>query len=164
MKLHSLQDLLIDELRDLYHAENQILKALPKMVKAASSPNLKDGLEEHLEQTREHIERLERIFKDLDANPRGKTCKGLEGIIEEGAELLRENAEADVKDAGLVAVVQKIEHYEMAGYGCARTWARQLGHDHIADLLQQTLEEEELTDERLTLLAESSINLQAAHQ
>jgi ferritin-like metal-binding protein YciE len=163
MKLGSLQDLLVSELRDLYSAETQIVKALPKMVKAAISPDLKAGFEEHLQQTRGHVERLERIFKDLKVSARGKTCKGMEGILEEGAEMIAEKAEAPIEDAGLIAAAQKVEHYEMAGYGTVRTWARQLGHDQIANLLQQTLEEEERTDQKLTRLAENSISLQAAH-
>jgi ferritin-like metal-binding protein YciE len=162
MELSSLRELYISELRDLYSAENQILKALPKMAKTASSDELKNGFNEHLEQTKVHVERLEQIFKNLDVTPRGKKCKGMEGLIEEGKELMQEDAEPEVLDAGLICAAQKVEHYEMAGYGCVRTYARVLGDEEAAELLQQTLQEEEETDKKLTDLAESSINLQAA--
>jgi ferritin-like metal-binding protein YciE len=162
MELSSLRELYISELRDLYSAENQILKALPKMAKTASSDELKNGFNEHLEQTKTHVERLEQIFKNLDVSPKGKKCKGMEGLIEEGKELMQEDAEPEVLDAGLICAAQKVEHYEMAGYGCVRTYARVLGDEEAAELLQQTLQEEEETDKKLTDLAESSINLQAA--
>jgi ferritin-like metal-binding protein YciE len=161
MELSSLRELYISELRDLYSAENQILKALPKMAKTASSDELKNGFNEHLEQTKTHVERLEQIFKNLDVSPKGKKCKGMEGLIEEGKELMKEDAEPEVLDAGLICAAQKVEHYEMAGYGCVRTYARTLGDEEAAELLQQTLQEEEETDKKLTDLAESSINLQA---
>jgi ferritin-like metal-binding protein YciE len=162
MELSSLRELYISELRDLYSAENQILKALPKMAKTASSDELKNGFNEHLEQTKTHVERLEQIFKDLDVSPKGKKCKGMEGLIEEGKELMEEDAQPEVLDAGLICAAQKVEHYEMAGYGCVRTYARMLGDEEAAELLQQTLQEEEETDKKLTDLAESTINLQAA--
>lgn len=163
MELASLRDLYISELRDLYSAENQILKALPKMAKAASSTELQDAFREHLEQTKTHVERLERIFDRLDTSPKGRKCYGIEGLIEEGKELMGEDAEPEVMDAGLIAAAQKVEHYEMAGYGCVRTYARVLGEDEAADLLQQTLDEEGETDKKLTSLAETLINLEAAH-
>lgn len=161
MKLETLQDLYVEELKDLYSAENQILKALPKMVEAAASPQLKADFEEHLNQTKEHVSRLERIFEGLGKSPRGKHCKGMEGVLEEGKELLKEDAEPDVLDAGLIAAAQHVEHYEIAGYGVCRTYAKLLGDDKAAGLLQTTLNEEELTDRKLTQLAESSINVEA---
>jgi ferritin-like metal-binding protein YciE len=162
MELRSLRELYINELRDLYSAENQIIKALPKMAKSASSEELKTGFNEHLEQTKTHVERLEQIFKRLDVSPKGKKCTGMEGLIEEGSELLEEDAEPEVLDAGLICAAQKVEHYEMAGYGCVRTYARILGDEQAAELLQQTLEEEAETDKKLTEMAESTINLEAA--
>ncbi|SRR6266851_4363881 len=164
MKLATLRELYITELRDLFSAENQILKALPKMVKAASSEDLKNAFTEHLEQTRTHVERLERIFDKLHTSPKGKKCRGMEGLIEEGKELLEENAEPEVLDAGLIAAAQKVEHYEMAGYGCVRTYAKLLGDDQAAESLQETLNEEGETDKTLSDLAEGSINLEATGQ
>lgn len=161
MKLRSLEDLFLDQLRDLYSAENQILKALPKMIKAAASSELKSAFEEHLEQTRGHPERLEQIFDELDASPKGKKCKGMEGLIDEGKETMSEAEEDAVCDAALIAAAQRVEHYEMAGYGCARTYAHMLGKDRAANLLQQTLTEEKETDEKLTRLAEEIVNVQA---
>jgi ferritin-like metal-binding protein YciE len=161
MKLETLKDLFVEELRDLYSAENQILKALPKMEKAATSPQLKAAFQEHLEQTEGHVERLEKIFSKLGEKPSGKTCKAMEGLVEEGSEMIHEKAEPAVKDAGLIAAAQRVEHYEMAGYGTVRTFAQHLQMDDFAKLLQETLDEEESTDEKLTKLAESNINLQA---
>ena len=161
MKLASLKDLYVEELKDLYSAENQILKALPQMVKAAASPKLKAGFEEHLNQTREHVSRLEQIFEGLGKSPKGKHCKGMEGVLAEGKELLKEDAEPEVLDAGLIAAAQHVEHYEIAGYGVCRTYAKLLGDDNAAKLLQTTLTEEEMTDRKLTQLAESSINVEA---
>jgi len=163
MELASLQELFINELKDLYSAENQIIKALPKMVKAASSEELRSAFEEHLQQTKVHVERLEQVLANLDTNPKGKKCKGMEGLIEEGKELLEEDASPEVLDAGLISAAQKVEHYEMAGYGCVRTYARLLGDEEAAELLQQTLDEEGETDKKLTQLAES-INLEAAEE
>ena len=160
MKMESLQELLVDKLKDLYSAENQILKALPKMAKAATSKELKKGFEEHLQQTKGHVERLEKIFKELEENPKGKKCKGMEGLINEGKELMEEDLEPEVLDAGLIAAAQHVEHYEMAGYGCVRTYAQLLGQDRIAQTLQKTLDEEKQTDAKLTSLAEA-INLEA---
>jgi ferritin-like metal-binding protein YciE len=160
MKLGSLKELFVEELKDLYSAENQILKALPKMIKTASSSELKRGFEEHLEQTRGHVERLEKIFQQLDESPKGKKCKGMEGIITDGAELMEEDAEPEVMDAGLIAAAQRVEHYEMAGYGCVRTYARLLGHSSFVQLLETTLNEEKETDAKLTRLAEG-VNVEA---
>lgn len=161
MEMESLKELYVDELKDLWSAETQITKALPKMIKAATSPKLKKAFNTHLKQTEGHIKRLERICKELDESPRGKKCVGMEGLLKEGSELIKEKPDAEVLDAGLIAAAQHVEHYEMAGYGCVRTWARQLGEDSHADLLQQTLDEEELTDRLLTELAVSEINIDA---
>src|SRR5262249_1822774 len=155
-----LHDLFVDQLKDLYNAENQLVKALPKMAKAASSPELRSAFEEHLEVTKGHVERLEQVFESLDLPPKGQKCKAMKGLIEEGKELIDEEPEADVLDAGLICAAQKVEHYEMAGYGCVRTWARQLGHAEAADLLQQTLDEEGEADKKLTQIAESMVNVQ----
>jgi ferritin-like metal-binding protein YciE len=160
-KLETLKDLFVEELRDLYSAEKQILKALPKMKKAAHAAELKAAFEEHLEQTKGHVARLEQIFEALEEKPTGKTCKAMEGLAEEGAEMIAEKAEPSVKDAGLIAAAQRVEHYEMAGYGTARTFAEHLKMRKAAQLLQETLDEEEATDEKLTALAEGNINLQA---
>ncbi len=159
--MDSLQELYVDELKDLYSAENQILKALPRMAKAASHAELRDAFTRHEEQTRGHVQRLERIFEDLGKSPKGKKCVGMEGIIEEGKELMKEKPEPDVLDAGLIAKAQHVEHYEMAGYGTARTWAQRLGQTEHARLLEQTLREEEKTDRQLTELAESLVNVDA---
>jgi ferritin-like metal-binding protein YciE len=161
MEMESLRELYVDELKDLWSAETQITKALPKMIKAATHPKLKKAFNTHLKQTERQIKRLERIFKELDESPRGKKCVGMEGLLKEGSELIKEKPAADVLDAGLIAAAQHVEHYEMAGYGCVRTWARQLGEDRHAELLQETLDEEELTDKLLTELAETSINIDA---
>ena len=158
--MESLKDLMIDELKDLYSAENQILKALPKMIKKATSRDLKQGFEKHLKETEGHVERLEKIFKELDESPRGKKCKGMEGVIADGKELMEEDAEPEVMDAGLIGAAQHVEHYEMAGYGCVRTYAELLGLNNIAKLLQKTLDEEKATDEKLTELARN-INVEA---
>lgn len=160
MQMESLKDLMIDELKDLYSAENQILKALPKMIKKATSPELKSGFEKHLKETEGHVERLEKIFQQLDAGPRGKKCKGMEGVIEDGKELMEEDAEPEVMDAGLIGAAQHVEHYEIAGYGCVRTYAELLGLGDIVTLLEKTLDEEKATDEKLTQLARQ-INVEA---
>ena len=161
MKLDSLETLLIEELRDLYNAERQILKALPKMAKAASSPSLQKGFQEHLQQTQTQVERLDKIFVDLGESPKGKKCEAMEGLLKEGAELLEADAEPSVLDAALIAAAQRVEHYEIAGYGCARTYAKLLGHVEATKLLQQTLDEEKSTDVKLTELAVGSINTEA---
>src|SRR5438105_5738243 len=142
MKLDTLQKLYVDELRDLYNAENQLLKALPKMAKAASSEELKNAFETHLEQTETHVERLENIFAQLDETPKGKTCHGMKGLIEEGSEILGKSGEDSVIDAGIIVAAQKVEHYEIASYGSVRTFAEMLGDDNAAGLLQETTDEE----------------------
>jgi ferritin-like metal-binding protein YciE len=164
MEMESLKELYVEELKDLWSAETQLTKALPKMMKAASNPKLKKAFNTHLKQTERHVKRLERIFKELDESPRGKKCVGMEGLIKEGQELIKEKPEADVLDAGLIAAAQHVEHYEIAGYGCVRTWARQMGEDRQAELLQETLDEEEQTDRLLTELAESEINVEAEEE
>ena len=161
MKIHSLADLCVEQLRDLYSAENQIIKALPKMAKAATADELRQAFEEHLEQTRTQVERLEQVFELFGAKARGKKCEAIEGLIEEAKDLMQENIDPLVLDAGLIAAAQKVEHYEIASYGCVRTWARRLGHTDAADLLQQTLDEEGETDHRLTELAEHFVNVGA---
>ena len=150
MEMESLKDLFVEELKDLYSAENQILKALPKMIKKATSKELKSGFEQHLKETQVHVERLEKIFAELDESPRGKKCKGMEGVIADGKEWMEEDAEPEVMDAGLIGAAQHVEHYEMAGYGCVRTYAELLGHSNFASLLQKTLDEEKATDEKLS--------------
>jgi ferritin-like metal-binding protein YciE len=160
MELDTLEALYVDELKDLWSAEKQILKALPRMIRAAGDKDLKRAFTQHERQTRQHVTRLERIFKQLDASPRGKKCVGMEGLLEEGAELIKEKPDQDVLDAGLISAAQHVEHYEMAGYGTVRTWARLLGRDDQADLLQQTLDEEGETDKLLTSLAEA-VNVEA---
>ena len=161
MELDTLKDLYVDELKDLYSAEKQLIKALPKIAKAANDPQLKEAFRTHLQQTRQHAERIEQICRELGVSPRGKKCVGMEGLIEEGNELIQEDPDPDVLDAGLISKAQHVEHYEMAGYGTVRTYARQLGFDSQADLLQQTLDEEGTTDHLLTQLAESGINVEA---
>lgn len=162
-KLMNLEDLLIDQLKDLYSAEKQLLIALPKMAKKATSPDLKRGFEQHIEQTQRQVERIEKIFIDQDfkGTPTGKKCVGMEGLLNEGIEMMSEPAEPMVMDAGLIGSAQKVEHYEIASYGTVRTYAQTLGMTKVADLLQKTLEEEAQTNEKLTLLAESHINQQA---
>jgi ferritin-like metal-binding protein YciE len=156
-----LSELLVDELKDLYSAENQIVKALPKMAKAATSPELKRAFERHLEETRRQVERLDQIGETLDTKMTGKKCKGMEGLIEEGKEIMEEDLDENAIDAGLIGAAQKVEHYEIAAYGTARTHATMLGYTKIARLLQQTLNEEAATDKKLTQLAESIINVEA---
>jgi ferritin-like metal-binding protein YciE len=164
MKLNTLEQLYISELRDLYSAENQLLKALPKMAKGASSPELKDAFEKHLEQTKGHVERLEQIFQHLDENPKGKTCHAMKGLIEEGSEILKEDGEDSVLDAGIIVAAQKVEHYEIASYGSVRTFANLLNQDEPARLLQSTLDEESETNEILNGLAESIVNPEAVNE
>jgi ferritin-like metal-binding protein YciE len=156
-----LEELLVDELKDLYNAENQLVKALPRMAKAASAPELKRAFERHLEETRRQVERLDEISAALDVKLTGKKCKGMEGVIEEGKELMQEDLDENAFDAGLIGAAQKVEHYEIAGYGTARAHATLLGYNKIARLLQQTLNEETATDKKLTQLAESLINVEA---
>ncbi len=161
MELDTLQALYIEGLRDLYSAENQILKALPKMRKAATNAEVQQAFDTHLAQTEEQVQRLVRIFDDLGVSPNGKHCKGMEGLIAEGKELMEEDGEPDVIDAGLISSAQHVEHYEMAGYGTVRTYAELLGFDDHMELLQQTLNEEEETDQILTEIAMTSVNIAA---
>lgn len=157
----TLDDLFIHELKDIYNAEKQITKALPKMAKAAQSDELRAGFEEHLAQTERHIERLETIFSALGESPGRVKCAGMEGLLKEGDELLKDKLTDDVRDAGMIAAAQKVEHYEIAAYGTLCAYARQLGKDDALSLLEETLEEEKETDRKLTELAESSVNLEA---
>ena len=161
MKLNTLEDLLHHELKDLYSAENQLVKALPKMARAATNPELKAGFEQHLEQTKGHVERLNQIGEQLKTKLTGHKCKAMEGLVEEGAELIGEDAEDSVRDAGLIGAAQRVEHYEMAGYGTARSLASRIGHEEIAEILEKTLEEEKETDAKLTELAESMSSVEA---
>jgi len=160
MKLESLHDLFVDELKDLYNAENQLTKALPKLAKAAASDELRTAFEKHLKETEHQVERLETIFEQLEASPKGKRCKAMAGLIEEGKEMMEADGEEAVKDAALIAAAQRVEHYEIAGYGTARTFAQLLGFDEAADLLQETLDEEAAADKKLTEIAEK-INVEA---
>lgn len=161
MELDTLKELYVEGLKDLYSAENQIIKALPKMIKKASHPELKRAFTAHLRQTEQQAKRLERICRELGEKPTGKKCVGMQGLIEEAKELIGERPDPDVLDAGLLAAAQHVEHYEMAGYGTMRTYARQLGYHDQADLLQATLDEEGDTDHLLTEIAERSINIDA---
>ena len=161
MKLDTLQKLYTDELRDLYNAENQLLKALPKMAKAVSSEELKEAFDKHLEQTKGHVERLEEVFEQLGEKPKGKTCQAMKGLIEEGSEILGEDGEDSVIDAGIIVAAQKVEHYEIAGYGSVRTFANLLGESKAVELLQATLDEESETNELLNRLAERVVNPEA---
>ncbi len=161
MKLKTLNDLLHKQLMDLYSGETQLVKALPKMAKAATNEDLKAGFEQHLEQTRGHVERLEQIARGCDFRLTGHKCKAMQGPIEEGAEMIEEDAEDSVRDAGLIGAAQRVEHYEIAGYGTARALARHLGYEDAVELLGETLEEEKATDEKLTELAESAVNVEA---
>ena len=161
MKLNTLQDLFIDELRDLYSAENQLLKALPKMARGASSAELRQAFEEHLEQTKGHVERLEQIFDGLDESPKGKTCHAMKGLVEEGSEILDQDGEESVLDAGIIAAAQKVEHYEIASYGTVRTFAELLDQTQASKLLQETLDEEGEANKKLNALAEDIVNPEA---
>ena len=162
MKLNTLEDLFIYELKDLYSAETQLVKALPKMAEAATNEDLQAGFEEHLEQTREHVKRLEQIAEICNRELAGHVCQAMEGLIKEGGELISEDAEDTVRDAGLIGAAQRVEHYEIAGYGTARALANCLGYGDAAELLGETLDEEKATDEKLTELAESAVNAEAA--
>jgi ferritin-like metal-binding protein YciE len=160
MSLDSLHDLFVEELKDIYNAESQLTKALPKMAKAAASDELRMGFEEHLKETQKQIERLEQIFEELEMAPKGKKCKAMQGLIEEGSDIISEDGEDAVKDAALIAAAQKVEHYEIAAYGTLRTYAELLGMDDAAELLQESLDEEAATDKKLTELA-GNINVEA---
>jgi ferritin-like metal-binding protein YciE len=164
MKINTLHDALVHEMRDLYSAEVQLTKALPKMAKAASHEELSAAFQEHLEQTKEHVARLEKALKRLDATTRGDKCKAMEGLIEEGKSTLELDADDMIRDALLISIAQKVEHYEIAGYGTARTFAQRLGEDNVASLLEQTLEEESETDRKLTKIAETAVNPDAEGQ
>ena len=159
MRVDTVEKLLVDELKDLYSAENQIIRALPKMAKSAASSELKMAFEAHLKETEGQIKRLDRVFEVLNKTSGGKTCKGMKGLLEEGAEMMEES-EGEVRDAAMISAAQRVEHYEIASYGSVRTYAQLLGQNEIADLLQQTLEEEGATDKKLTQIA-GKINKQA---
>ncbi|HTX33401.1 MAG TPA: ferritin-like domain-containing protein [Bryobacteraceae bacterium] len=163
MKLETLHALYLKELRDLYNAENQIVKALPKMIEAANSAELRAALSNHLEQTKGHVARLERVFQLHNESPKGETCKGMEGIIDEDKSLLSHDENRGVRDAGIIAGAQKVEHYEMAGYGSVRSWAQQMGHTQAVELLQQTLDEEKQADAKLTQIAQT-LNVEAVRR
>jgi ferritin-like metal-binding protein YciE len=163
MKIKNLEDLFLSEVRDIYDAEKQLVRALPKMARAACTEELRAGIEEHLEQTRNHVARLEKVFELIGQKARGKSCEAMKGLIEEGKELIDEDGEPAAKDAGLIAAAQKVEHYEIATYGCLATWARQMGRADCAHLLHETLNEEKATDEKLTQLAEGMINAEAQY-
>jgi ferritin-like metal-binding protein YciE len=164
MKLKSFEELFADELKDLYSAENQLVKNLPKLAKAASTQELRTAFEEHLQQTRGHAQRIEHICDQLEIKPKGKKCVGMEGLIEEGKELLSADTEDSVLEAGLIGAAQRVEHYEIAAYGTAAAHAKQLGHMEAAALLAQTLAEEKETDERLTQIAEAMVNPKAEYE
>ena len=161
MPRESLEKLYLHELKDLYSAERQLLEALPKMAKKAEHPELRTAFEEHERATRKQVERLDRIFKDLGTEPGNQACKGMKGLVAEGEEVMKAFHDTDVRDAAMIAAAQRVEHYEIAGYGCARTYANLLGHTQHGELLQQTLDEEGKTDQRLTALAENVVNLDA---
>lgn len=160
MSVETIDELLLDELKDLYSAEKQITKSLPKLAKAASSPDLKQAFQSHLDETNGQVERLDRIFEILGKSPKGKVCHGMKGVLEEGSEVLAETEKGGVRDAALISAAQRVEHYEMAGYGCVREYARILGHKEIASLLDQTLKEEEAADKKLGVIAKQ-VNMQA---
>ena len=161
MEVDSLSKLYTDELKDLHSAERQIIQALPKMIKKATHPQLKQAFEEHLEVSRGHLDRLDQIFEQMGKKGTGKKCKGMEGLLEEGKEMMEEDMDPEVMDAALISAAQRVEHYEIAGYGTVRTWANLLGERAAAKLLQQTLDEEGDADKTLTKLAESAINVEA---
>ena len=161
MKLDTLKKLYVEELRDIYSAEQQLVKALPKMAKGASSDELREAIETHLDETKGQVERLEQIFEELGESPKGKTCQAMKGLVEEGSEILEEKGEDSVLDAGIIAAAQKVEHYEIATYGTLRTWADLLNQEEAAGLLQETLDEEGETDKRLNELAEEIVNPEA---
>ena len=160
MKENSLRALFVDELRDLYDAESRLVKAIPKMAKAANSDELRTGFQRHLEQTKDHVDRLKQILVSLDEKPSGKKCPGMVGIIDEGEEIMGEDFEGNVMDAALISAAQRVEHYEIAAYGCVHAWAKILGEDSAANLLSKTLTEEKETDAKLTQIA-SEVNTAA---
>ncbi len=162
MTLNSFDDLFVEQLQDLYDAEQRLTKALPKMAAAAHNHSLKSAFQEHLRQTEGHVSRLERAFRTLGKTPNARTCAAMKGLIEEGSEAVSADGDADVKDAALIAAAQRVEHYEIAGYGCARTFAERLGRSDVAQILQQTLDEEAGADKKLTAIAEQIVNPKAA--
>jgi ferritin-like metal-binding protein YciE len=161
-EFNSLKDLFVNQLADLYDAESRLTKALPKMAEAAHSPQLKQAIETHLTETKGHLSRLESIFRDLKLEPKGETCEAMKGLVLEGSQVITAKGDPEVKDAALIAAAQRVEHYEISGYGTARTFAQRLGLTQAANLLQQTLTEEVAADKKLTTIAESSVNVQAA--
>jgi ferritin-like metal-binding protein YciE len=163
MKLETLKDLYVEQLRDLYNAEKQLIDALPKMADKASHAELREAIEEHMEETRQQKERLDRIFESLGERASGERCKAMEGLIKEGEELLNKRADSDVRDAGIIASAQRVEHYEISGYGTVRTYAEMLGRNEDARLLQQTLDEEKMADEKLNRIAMQVVNPEAVH-
>jgi ferritin-like metal-binding protein YciE len=162
LKLDSLRDLLVEQLRDLYSAETQLVEALPKIAEAASSQELKSAFEHHLQQTYEHVSRLKDIFGDIGEKSSGETCEAMKGLIKEGEILLKAEGDPDVRDAGLIGAAQRVEHYEIAGYGTARSLAQRLGDSQVAGTLQLTLNEEAEADKKLTSIAEGQVNISAA--
>jgi ferritin-like metal-binding protein YciE len=162
--MKTLKDLFIEELKDLYHAEKQITKALPQMAKKANSEQLREAFESHLKETENQITRLEKVFKELDMTPRAKKCEGMEGIIQEGKSMMQELHKSGTLDAALIAAAQKVEHYEIASYGTVRTYAQQLNLNNVASMLQETLEEESATNEKLNNLALNQINAEAMNE
>jgi ferritin-like metal-binding protein YciE len=160
MSVGTMDELFVDELKDLYSAERQITRALPKLVKAATSDELRQAFQSHLEETNGHVTRLEKAFEILGKSPKGKTCVGMKGVLEEGAEVLEDTDKGEVRDAGLISAAQRVEHYEMAGYGSARDFAKLLGQDEIAELLEETLEEEKAADKKLTSISKQ-VNAEA---
>jgi ferritin-like metal-binding protein YciE len=161
VKVSSLKELYVEELRDIYDAEKEIVKALPKVAQASLTPELRKAFEEHLEQTKGHVQRLEQIFNGLGEEPKTKKCDGMRGILEEGEDVVSESSEGPIRDAGLIAGAQRVEHYEIAVYGSLKTWARQLGDERAVQLLEQTLNEEKEADQELTEIAESGVNSEA---
>jgi ferritin-like metal-binding protein YciE len=164
LKLNSLRDLLLEELRDLYNAEQQLIEALPKMADAAKTPELKSAFRHHLEQTKQHASRIEHVFAGMNEKASGETCEAMKGLIKEGELIIKAEGDPDVRDAGLIGAAQRVEHYEIAGYGTARTLARRLGDHEVASVLQQTLNEEGQANEKLTSIAESQVNVGAARK
>lgn len=162
VEFNSLKDLFVSQIEDLYDAENRLTKALPKMAEAAKSSQLKQAIQQHLTETQEHVSRLETIFRELNVEPKRETCQAMKGLIAEGEEMIDAKGDSEVKDAALIAAAQRVEHYEISGYGTARTFAQRLGLTKVANLLQQTLTEEVAADKKLTTIAESSVNVQAA--
>lgn len=159
---NSLEDLFVNQIEDLYDAEKRITKALPKMIDAASSPNLKQALQKHLTETQQQVDRLERVFQQINRTPERETCEAMKGLLSEGEEMVSAEGASDVKDAAIIAAAQRVEHYEISGYGTARTFAQRLGYSDAALLLQNTLQEEVAADKKLTEIAESSVNVRAA--